>query len=101
MQIYRTGCTVEGGNDGVHFTFGPDGRASGEAFVVLTSAEDLEKALTKTKQNIGHRYIDGVYFVNQLTCVSNCSHLQRIILSLPEAVLFPTGDVVHSEFLFG
>ena len=39
---------------------GPDGRASGEAYAELTSADDLKLALTKNKNHMGRRYIDGM-----------------------------------------
>lgn len=54
-----TGCEIQDGKDGVHFTYVPDGRASGEAFVDLLSADDIKKALSKNKQHMGKRYIDG------------------------------------------
>ncbi len=39
-----------------------EGRPSGEAFVELETEEDLEKALQKDKQHMGHRYIESKLF---------------------------------------
>lgn len=36
-----------------------DGRSTGEAFVEFTTEEDLEKGLSRSKNYIGRRYIDG------------------------------------------
>ncbi len=52
-------CDIVGGKGGIHFTFVRDGRPSGEAYIELASEEDLEKALTRDKQHMGKRYIEG------------------------------------------
>jgi len=49
---------IAGGKDGIHLTFSRDGRPSGEAFVEFTSDEDLEKAVEKHNEHMGHRYIE-------------------------------------------
>lgn len=36
----------------------PDGRASGDAFVLFPSESEVEKAMAKNKQQLGHRYVD-------------------------------------------
>ena len=46
------------GEDGVLFVKKPDGRATGDAFVLLSEEEDAEKALQKHKENMGSRYIE-------------------------------------------
>lgn len=40
------------------FTFSVDGRPSGEAFVELSSAEDVEKALAHSHEHMGRRYVE-------------------------------------------
>lgn len=57
------GCSVEGEEEGVHIMHGPDGRSSGEAYVVLSSQDDVNLAMTKNKNHIGKRYIDGNYLL--------------------------------------
>ena len=49
---------IAGGKDGIHLTFSRDGRPSGEAFVEFASDADLEKALEKHNEHMGHRYIE-------------------------------------------
>ena len=44
--------------DGILFVHQADGRATGDAFVLFASDEDVAKALTKHKQCIGTRYIE-------------------------------------------
>lgn len=44
--------------DGVLFVRKPDGRATGDAFVMLSQEEDVTKALTKHRELIGSRYIE-------------------------------------------
>ena len=56
-----TECSIEGDEDGIHILDGPDGRPSGEAYVELAGAQDVELALKKDKCHIGRRYIDGGY----------------------------------------
>ena len=46
------------GEDGVLFVKKPDGRATGDAFVLLAEECDAEKALQKHKENMGSRYIE-------------------------------------------
>lgn len=52
-----------GDEEGVHIIPGPDGRASGEAYVELSSPDDVKVALTKNKSHMGRRYIDGTYLL--------------------------------------
>lgn len=51
-------ASIKNGEQGIHFTFGPDGRASGEAFVEVCSAEDVSKALGHNREHLGGRYIE-------------------------------------------
>lgn len=43
--------------NGVHLHIDRMGRASGEAFVQFTNAEDCEKALKRNLDKIGHRWV--------------------------------------------
>lgn len=51
-------CKVKGEDKGVKFTFGADGRPSGEAFVEFCSADDVEKALAHNHEHMGRRYVE-------------------------------------------
>ena len=51
-------CQVKNGEKGVFFTFTPDGRPSGQAFVELCSEEDVSKALGHNKEHMGKRYVE-------------------------------------------
>lgn len=44
--------------DGVLFVKKPDGRATGDAFVLFAKEEDAVKALSKHRDCIGSRYIE-------------------------------------------
>eukprot|EP00117_Sycon_ciliatum_P024212 scpid98834/ scgid5541/ Heterogeneous nuclear ribonucleoprotein F; Heterogeneous nuclear ribonucleoprotein F, N-terminally processed len=50
--------TIRGGASGVHIVSSPDGRPSGECFVDVTTAEDVEKAVAHSSENIGKRYVE-------------------------------------------
>lgn len=51
-------CHVLDGEDGVLFVKKPDGRATGDAFVLFAKEEDAVKALSKHRDSIGSRYIE-------------------------------------------
>ena len=51
-------CNVLDGNDGVLFVKKPDGRATGDAFVLFASEQDAPKALSRHRESIGQRYIE-------------------------------------------
>ena len=51
-------CKVHDGEKGIRFSFGPDGRPSGEAFVELVSEEDVSKALGHNNEHMGKRYVE-------------------------------------------
>lgn len=73
------------GEDGVLFVKKPDGRATGDAFVLFANEEDVSKALSKHRDLIGTRYIElfrsttaEVQQVRQWAC----SHSFEIILEV-------------------
>lgn len=53
-----SGCQILDNEDGVLFVRKPDGRATGDAFVLFGSEEDSTKALAKHREIIGSRYIE-------------------------------------------
>lgn len=46
------------GSEGVLFVKKPDGRATGDAFVLFALEEDCQKALDRHRESIGQRYIE-------------------------------------------
>lgn len=58
VLAFFEGVATVGGETGVVFTCTPDGRPSGEAYVVLADEEAKEAALGHHKQKIGARYIE-------------------------------------------
>lgn len=61
IQFFGSGSSpveVLDGEDGVLFVHQADGRATGDAFVLFSSEEEANRALTKHKQLIGTRYIE-------------------------------------------
>lgn len=53
------GCIIVGGENGIHIIHGEDGRPNGTAFVELASQEDVTLALSKNKNRLGRRYVEG------------------------------------------
>lgn len=51
-------CTVLDGVDGVLFVKKPDGRATGDAFVLFAMESDAPHALSRHRESIGQRYIE-------------------------------------------
>ncbi|XP_035793821.1 RNA-binding protein fusilli-like isoform X2 [Anopheles albimanus] len=51
-------CNVLDGADGILFVKKPDGRATGDAFVLFEQESDVNKALSKHRELIGQRYIE-------------------------------------------
>lgn len=77
IDYFTEEANIKSGRAGVHITMSKEGRPSGEAFIELETIEDMEKALKKDKQHMGHRYIESKY--------SNFSDLdfKYTILTLP------------------
>ncbi|KAK6178533.1 hypothetical protein SNE40_013306 [Patella caerulea] len=51
-------CIVLDGEDGILFVHYPDGRSTGDAFVLFASEEEANKALKKHRDIMGTRYIE-------------------------------------------
>lgn len=51
-------CPVSGGTDGILFVRYPDGRPTGDAFVLFACEEHAQCALRKHKDMLGKRYIE-------------------------------------------
>lgn len=51
-------CNVLDGEDGILFVHYPDGRSTGDAFVLLSTEDEANIALKKHREIMGSRYIE-------------------------------------------
>ena len=61
LEFFRSGdnsVEVLDGEEGILFVHQADGRATGDAFVLFSTEEEANKALTKHRECIGSRYIE-------------------------------------------
>lgn len=61
MDFFTNGenpCNVLDNTEGVLFVKKPDGRATGDAFVLFANESDAPKALARHRESIGQRYIE-------------------------------------------
>lgn len=57
------GVSIKNGRDGVHLTLSREGRPSGEAYIEVSSEDDVALAEKKHNQHMGRRYIEGEFFI--------------------------------------
>lgn len=55
-----------------------EGRPSGEAYIELESQEDVQAALTKDKQHMGHRYIESQFMELLYQCSRSSALIQNV-----------------------
>ncbi|KAG5876463.1 hypothetical protein JTB14_000636 [Gonioctena quinquepunctata] len=100
LDFFATGensCAVLDGTDGVLFVRKPDGRATGDAFVLFANESDSPKALSKHRESIGSRYIElfrsTTAEVQQVLnrCLDPKTYEQQapLIAQLPQVPLLP------------
>lgn len=61
MEFFANGdssCDVLDDIEGILFVKKPDGRSTGDAFVLFAQESDAPKALSKHRESIGQRYIE-------------------------------------------
>lgn len=58
LQFFAPSCPVTDGTEGILFVRFPDGRPTGDAFVLFSCDEYAENALKKHKEILGKRYIE-------------------------------------------
>lgn len=61
LEFFDSGdnaCRILDEEEGVLFVRRPDGRATGDAFVLFAEESDAGKALSKHRESIGSRYIE-------------------------------------------
>ncbi|XP_051879817.1 LOW QUALITY PROTEIN: epithelial splicing regulatory protein 1 [Pristis pectinata] len=58
LMFFGSNCPVTGGKEGILFVKYPDGRPTGDAFVLFACEEYAQNALKKHKDLLGKRYIE-------------------------------------------
>uniref|UniRef100_A0A3B5M3L6 RRM domain-containing protein n=1 Tax=Xiphophorus couchianus TaxID=32473 RepID=A0A3B5M3L6_9TELE len=58
VASFFSDCDIVGGVSGVCLTYTKEGRATGEAFIELKTADDYKNALAKDRKYMGHRYVE-------------------------------------------
>lgn len=58
LTFFGQHCPVTGGKEGILFVTYPDGRPTGDAFVLFACEEYAQNALKKHKDLLGKRYIE-------------------------------------------
>lgn len=58
LQFFAPACPVTDGSEGILFVRFPDGRPTGDAFVLFSCEEHAQNALKKHKDILGKRYIE-------------------------------------------
>lgn len=56
--FFTADCQILGDRDGVHLVKTAEGRATGECFVEMLTLRDVDEALRKDHQHMGHRYVE-------------------------------------------
>ncbi|XP_066954813.1 epithelial splicing regulatory protein 1 isoform X1 [Macrobrachium rosenbergii] len=93
----ENGCQILDNEEGVLFVRKPDGRATGDAFVLFASEEDSAKALGKHREIIGSRYIELFrsttaevqQVLNRSMDPRTYEQQQPLIAQLPQVPLLP------------
>ncbi|XP_053633545.1 epithelial splicing regulatory protein 1 isoform X7 [Cherax quadricarinatus] len=93
----ENGCQILDSEDGVLFVRKPDGRATGDAFVLFSSEEDSTRALGKHREIIGSRYIELFrsttaevqQVLNRSMDPRTYEQQQPLIAQLPQVPLLP------------
>ncbi|XP_028282327.1 epithelial splicing regulatory protein 1 isoform X5 [Parambassis ranga] len=76
-------CPVSGGRDGILFVRYPDGRPTGDAFVLFSCEEHAQCALRKHKEILGKRYIE--------LFKSTAAEVQQVLNRYSSAPLIPVA----------
>ncbi|XP_069392966.1 epithelial splicing regulatory protein 1 isoform X1 [Paralichthys olivaceus] len=76
-------CPVSGGRDGILFVHYPDGRPTGDAFVLFACEEHAQCALRKHKEILGRRYIE--------LFKSTAAEVQQVLNRYSSAPLIPVA----------
>ncbi|KAJ8394574.1 hypothetical protein AAFF_G00043770 [Aldrovandia affinis] len=81
LLFFSPSCPVTGGRDGILFVKYPDGRPTGDAFVLFSCEEYAQNALKKHKEILGKRYIE--------LFKSTAAEVQQVLNRYTSAPLIP------------
>ncbi len=73
--------SIKDGVDGIHMTMTREGRPSGEAYIEMEGADDVEKALKKDRQHMGKRYVEGTFCYTKPPSIRSRGSQSRITYS--------------------
>lgn len=88
LQFFSPACPVTDGTEGILFVRFPDGRPTGDAFVLFSCEEHAQNALKKHKDILGKRYIE--------LFKSTAAEVQQVRAALP--VYFKVTSCVEYFF---
>lgn len=88
LQFFSSACPVTDGTEGILFVRFPDGRPTGDAFVLFSCEEHAQNALKKHKDILGKRYIE--------LFKSTAAEVQQVRAALP--VYFKVTSCVEYFF---
>ncbi|XP_036395209.1 epithelial splicing regulatory protein 1 isoform X2 [Megalops cyprinoides] len=83
LLFFSPTCPVTGGKDGILFVKFPDGRPTGDAFVLFSCEEHAQNALKKHKEILGKRYIE--------LFKSTAAEVQQVLNRYTSAPLIPVA----------
>ncbi|KAF5904326.1 epithelial splicing regulatory protein 1 isoform X1, partial [Clarias magur] len=83
LQFFSPSCPVTDGTEGILFVRFPDGRPTGDAFVLFSCDEYAENALKKHKEILGKRYIE--------LFKSTAAEVQQVLNRYSSAPLIPVA----------
>uniref|UniRef100_A0A8C0YFD4 Epithelial splicing regulatory protein 1 n=1 Tax=Cyprinus carpio carpio TaxID=630221 RepID=A0A8C0YFD4_CYPCA len=83
LQFFSPACPVTDGSEGILFVRFPDGRPTGDAFVLFSCDEHAQNALKKHKDILGKRYIE--------LFKSTAAEVQQVLNRYSSAPLIPVA----------
>uniref|UniRef100_A0A8C9TYM0 Epithelial splicing regulatory protein 1 n=1 Tax=Scleropages formosus TaxID=113540 RepID=A0A8C9TYM0_SCLFO len=83
LLFFTPACPVTGGKEGILFVKYPDGRPTGDAFVLFSCDEHAQNALKKHKEILGKRYIE--------LFKSTVAEVQQVLNRYTSAPLIPVA----------
>nr|7VKI_A Chain A, Epithelial splicing regulatory protein 1 [Homo sapiens] len=81
VAFFGQHCPITGGKEGILFVTYPDGRPTGDAFVLFACEEYAQNALRKHKDLLGKRYIELFR--------STAAEVQQVLNRFSSAPLIP------------